>query len=74
MYNQIVAIIEAHRGIFGRELVLIMISDACPHTLNEEKYAEALYQLIYSGNIVALPFMINDVVDSVYFPKGTVLL
>jgi hypothetical protein len=72
MEYTIISIIEAHRGIFGQQLALIMVSDACPHTLDEAEYIKTLNKLLKDGSIVELPYNIAGMEGSVYFPKGTV--
>jgi hypothetical protein len=48
-----------------------MVSDACPHTLDEQMYIKTLNELIRNGSIVELSYTIAGMEGSVYFPKNT---
>jgi hypothetical protein len=72
----ILRFINAHSGVKGVELVMLILGDTNPSNISIEAYHYELANLVKEGEIVEVEYTLPSMdyrVKSIYFPKGTII-
>lgn len=78
MREIILRLVNSHQGMKNVELVLNVMGVIGPSVFDLHLFHEELNALVQEGEIIeleyVLPGMLNHMVKSIYFPKGTELV